>query len=77
VPSPFLPGKQDEQSSTAAFEEYMGSVARAQRLFKIYKDSHPGQDHRSRPIPKTEVFRRRAVAQGFAAEEAEALLMLQ
>ncbi len=76
VPSPFGTGI-DEQTSTANFEQLVGGVARAQRLLRIFKDSTAGTDHRGRPISRRDVYRRRALAQGFTAVEADALLSLQ
>lgn len=69
----------DEQADTAAFEEFMGGVERAQRLLGIYKRSGPGVRLRpfDKPPTRAEVFRAQANMAGFTDSEVDALLAMQ
>lgn len=65
----------DEQERTDAFERLCGSIPRAQRLHRIYKDTYgdepvygPSKIHR---------FRRKAEEDGFTEAQVNALLLLQ
>ena len=77
VPSPFVSGKIDEQASTTLFEEYVGGVARAQQLLRILKTSYPHREGLWNVISATELFRCRALREGFTEQECDALLVLQ
>lgn len=78
TPSPFRLGRFDEQASTSDFESYVGGTDRAQRLFRIYKESYPEQGASwDEKTSKADVFRRKARQHGFDKEDAEALLLLQ
>ncbi len=77
MPSPNV----NEQEQTAEFETLCGSVERAQRLFRIYKDSRGygnAYDMRTgRGKTKEQVFIKRATDEGFTTEQCYALLRLQ
>lgn len=73
VPGPF--GGIDEQATTKAFEDFMGGVARAQRIFQIYVNSYPSKHPNPRYSKnKEQVFTDNATRQGFSEREIEALL---
>ena len=62
----------DEHDDHRAFEEYVGGVHRAERLFQIYKNSYPTHNR-----TKVEVFRSNALREGFSNQDIDALLLLQ
>jgi hypothetical protein len=65
----------DEQERTDAFERACGSIARAQRLHSIYKNTY-GNGPVYGPS-KIDRFRRKAEADGFTDAQVNALLLLQ
>ena len=68
----------DEQKETDEFEALCGGVEKAQRLFRIYKDSYGTSGGWGQPgLSKDQVFIRRAVSEGFSQRQANALLDLQ
>lgn len=71
----------NEQEQTAAFEKLCGGVQQAQRLFRVYKDSHgTGTAYdfaMGRGRTKTQVFAKRACTEGFTMAQVNALLALQ
>lgn len=77
----FKPIPGDEAATTAAFEAYMGGAARAGRLFQLYKNSNPSGTALDRLYgrakTKADIFRERAAAGGFTADEIDALLAIQ
>lgn len=75
----FKPVEGDEQATTDAFEDYMGSVYRAQRIFGIYKQSYPGirVSAFDKPKSKEEIFWHKAKDAGFTENEIDALLSIQ
>ena len=71
----------NEQEQTAEFERLCGGVDKAQRLFRLYKDSRGfGNAYdmvMGRGQTKEQVFRKRACEEGFTHEQINALLRLQ
>lgn len=79
VPGPFGVGP-DERATQDAFVEYVGGHHRAERLSYIWQNSYPsGTEYdrlMGRGASKEEVFRRKAVREGFDIEDANAFLKL-
>lgn len=66
----------DEQADTVAFEGYVGGVLIAQRLFHIWKDTFPRMDNFFKQIPKSTLFQRRALIEGFNQDQIDAALTM-
>ena len=60
-----------EQCKQDAFVEMVGGTQRADRLFQILKDSYP-----SATVSRADVFRCKAINQGFTRKQADTLLAL-
>jgi hypothetical protein len=77
VPSPFGVGV-DEKATHEAFVAFVGSTDRADRLQRIWNNSYPGirASAFATPATKTDVFRRKAKAEGFTVPEIDAFLSL-
>lgn len=76
IPSPFGTGI-DEQATTAAFENYVGGVSKAQQLFRIYKESYPSARWgHVRGMSKIEVFCAKAKNAGFNQAEIDAACLV-
>jgi hypothetical protein len=71
----------NEQKDTAAFEELCGGVPQAQRLLRLYMNTHGhGTAYdmvMGRGRTKEQVFRKRACEEGFTSEQINAFLRLQ
>jgi hypothetical protein len=71
----------NEQEQTAAFEQLCGGVEKAQRLFKLWKNSRGyGTAYdiaMGRGRTKEQVFTKRACEEGFTTEQCYALMRLQ
>lgn len=76
VQGPF--GKPDEAATHAAFEELVGGPSRGFRLMRIYRDAPTptASIYGTRGKTKVEVFKERALRDGYTEEEIEAYLML-
>lgn len=75
IPSPFGTGRNDEQATTDAMVDYVGGRVRAERLSQLRKNSYPMPGRwLGEQISAEEVFRRKALAEGFTAEEITAFL---
>jgi len=77
VPSPFGGGV-DEKATHEAFVAFVGGIGRADRLQKIWNNSHPGirVSAFAKPEAKSDVFRRKARKDGFTDTEIDAFLSL-
>lgn len=71
-----IPG--DEAATHAAFAEYVGGIARAERLSRLYSDSYPGikSSMFAKPSTKEQIFTRKALGEGFTLQEVAAYLSL-
>jgi len=77
VRSPFEVGV-DEKATHEAFVAFVGGTDRADRLQRIWSNSYPGirTSAFAKPVTRTDVFRRKAKADGFTDSEIDALLSL-
>ena len=63
----------DEQALTDRFEALCGSIERAQRLFRIWKNSYPNGEPLFRGHQtKKQVFERRAADEGYTPSQIRA-----
>lgn len=79
VPSPFgTPGFNDERATQDAFVEYVGGPGQADQLSRIYQNSYPHGANDMDPYYKTkdQVFRIRALRDGFTDEDVDAFFSL-
>jgi hypothetical protein len=79
VPSPFgTPGFNHEQATQDAFVEYVGGTRKAEQLSRLYNDSYPTPWPPGHPYARTkiEVFRAKALREGFSKEDIDAFMML-
>ena len=74
-------GRKDEQILTQAFEDFVGGVSQARRLFNLYKQAKnttSGNCFTLQKMPNThDVFLELAQENGFTEEQAEALYSMQ
>lgn len=77
MPSPFGVGI-DEKATHEAFVAFVGGTDRADRLQRIWNNSHPGirVSAFAKPATRADVFRKKAMAEGFTAPEIDAFLSL-
>ena len=73
VPSPFGHGI-DEQATIEAFKEYVGGNSRLESLWRISRSSHPTPKFRGGQYTQREVFRSRAIHEGFTENEIDGYL---
>lgn len=75
VPGPF--GGSDERATQEAFVEYVGGTRKADRLMYLWNDSYPCSTHDIfKPLTKEEVFRSKAIREGYTHEQISAFLIL-
>ena len=76
--SPGSPAFVDDMATQEAFVEYMGGRGRADAIEAVWKRSWPmpGIGGGLGKLSKTEVFKMKALREGFTAEEVRAFLML-
>ncbi len=71
-------GKIEEGKSHEAFEEFLGGPRRAFNILKIWQDTNHtiyGKNHRYYKT-KDQMFRERAMRQGYTKDEIDAFLIL-
>ncbi len=71
----------DEQEQHEAFERLCGSPSQAERLFRLYKDTHDNRTALDKLMGKgcdrDKSFRRKALRNGYTVLQADTLLALQ
>jgi len=66
----------DEQATQDAFVDFVGGMSRAEALSRISQNSWPSFGAFGKPVSKTDVFRAKALREGFTKQQIEAFLSL-